>query len=219
MLKYKNTSSTFFGSKGNEEIRPFYSKPISITVKPLPDHPLKGNVSVGVYSLEESISKKVVNINQGVGFDMKIKGEGNISYIQAPTSTKSEMVDMYPPNTQQTIQRAGGRITGQKTFSYLLIPKERGDLSVKNSIFWVYFNVKTGRYDTLSPKSVIRVLEGNSASAGSSAKAEDSFYGWIEKADRSEINLNKKEDSWLLWFNIGMGVMAVITLFVSFIRR
>ncbi len=218
MLKSKGSAS-FFGAPAGEEIKPFYSKPVTITVKDLPDHPLKGNVSVGVYSIEEKLLKKRVNINEGVAFEMGIKGEGNISYIQSPLTTKSEMLDMYPPNTQQTIQRAGGRVTGQKTFSYLLVPKEKGNFQVRNAIYWVYFNSKSGQYDTLFPTSVIRVVEGKSASAGASAKAEDSFYAWIEKADPSEIDLVARKDNSLFWINITMAVMAAITLMVSFLRR
>ncbi len=218
MLKSKGSAS-FFGAPAGEEIKPFYSKPVTITVKDLPDHPLKGNVSVGVYSIEEKLLKKRVNINEGVAFEMGIKGEGNISYIQSPLTTKSEMLDMYPPNTQQTIQRAGGRVTGQKTFSYLLVPKEKGNFQVRNAIYWVYFNSKSGQYDTLFPTSVIRVVEGKSASAGASAKAEDSFYAWIEKADPSEIDLVARKNNSLFWINIAMAVMAAITLVVSFLRR
>jgi len=218
MLKAKGSAS-FYGAQGGEEIKPFYSKPVTITVKDLPAHPLKGNVSVGVYSLEEKLLKNRVNINEGVAFEMGIKGEGNISYIQPPLTTKSEMLDMYPPNTQQTIQRAGGRVTGQKTFSYLMVPKEKGNFQVRNAIYWVYFNSKLGQYDTLFPTSVIRVVEGKSASAGVSAKAEDSFYAWIEKADPNEIDLVAKKNESLFWINIAMAVMAAITLVASFIRR
>jgi BatD DUF11 like domain len=218
MLKSKSPAS-FFGAPAGEEIKPFYSKPVTITVKDLPDHPLKGNVSVGVYSLEEKLMKNQVNLNEGVAFEMGIKGEGNISYIQPPITTKSEMLDMYPPNTQQTIQRAGGRVTGQKTFSYLMVPKEKGNFQIRNAVYWVYFNSKLGQYDTLFPASIIRVVKGKSASAGASAKAEDSFYAWIEKADPSEIDLMPRKDISLFWINLAMTIMAAITLVVSLIRR
>jgi hypothetical protein len=219
MMKYKNPSATFFGSSGNEEIKPFYSKPLAITVKPLPDHPMKGNVSVGVFTLEENLAKKYVSLNQGVAFEMGIKGEGNISYIPEPRASKSEMIDVYPPNTQQTIQRSGGRVTGKKTFSYLLVPKERGDVQLGKTIFWVFFNTKTARYDTLKPTSVLRVVQGKKATAGSSARTEDSFYAWIEKADPSEISLRPKASTWLFWINIGLAAMGVLTIVLSFLRR
>ena len=61
MLKSKGSGS-FFGAPAGEEIKPFYSKPVTITVKDLPDHPLKGNVSVGVYSIEEKLLKNRVNM-------------------------------------------------------------------------------------------------------------------------------------------------------------
>jgi hypothetical protein len=217
MLKLKNAS--FFGAGGDEEVKSFYSKPITIKVKPLPNHPLKGKAPVGVYKLEETLAKRKVAINQGVSYDLKIKGEGNISYLSPPEKTTSEMLDIYPPNTQQTIQRSAGRVTGEKIFSFLLVPKEAGEVSLAKTFFMVYFDTQKGRYDTLRPSSKFSVVEGKAASASTSAKAEDSFYSLIDKADKSQITLGQEKTKNLFWINIGMAVMAVVTLVLSFLRR
>jgi hypothetical protein len=188
-------------------------------VKELPPHPMKGNVSVGQFTLEEKLGKKVVGLNQGIGFDLAIKGEGNISYIPEPQKTKSDLLDVYSPNTNQTIQRAVGRFTGLKMISYLLIPKEIGYINLRKAFYWVYFNTKTASYDTLRPESSLRVVEGKSLNSKNAATSEDAFYSLIDGADTTLISEGKKDEKWLFWVNISIGLMAFVTLVLSFMKR
>jgi hypothetical protein len=206
-------------SQGGGVVKSFYSKPISITVKELPNHPLKGQVSVGNFILEEKLSSPKSYIQQGNGYEFTIKGEGNISYIQPPIQVKTSMLDIYPPNTQQLIQRAGGKITGSKTFSFLLIPKELGPVAVEKSLSWCFFNVRTGKYDTLRPKTVLQVTKGNKSGSSSNARSEDSFFSLLERIDESPIDLSERKSGSLLWYNLAMASMALISLFFMFRRR
>jgi hypothetical protein len=220
MLQYKaNANSSFFGANRKEEIKPFYSRAINIKVKELPPHPLKGNVSVGQFAMYSNIDRKEVGMNQGVAMDIGIKGEGNISYIPEPQKEKTEMLDVYPPNTRQSIQRAGGKVTGEKVFSYLLVPKEIGKMEVQKSFFWVYFNTRIGRYDTLRPDGIFQVLEGKKASTKSSVSSEDAFFSLIDKADKTLVGAEKEDPDFKFWINISLGFMAVMTLILSFWKR
>lgn len=221
MLNYKGGSpATFFGTTKKQDIKTFSSKPIFINVKPLPFHPLKGQVAVGQYSLQENLGAKEVGINQGVAVDFGIKGEGNISYIPEPQTFKSEFVDMYPPNTRQTIQRAGGRVTGEKVFSYLLVPKELGSFELRKIFSWVYFNTQSGRYDTLVPKRDFLVVDNKKVTGKSkSVQSQNSFYSLIEEADNQEINGVETRPDWLFWINISMGLMVISTLWLGFSKR
>jgi hypothetical protein len=110
-------------------------------------------------------------------------------------------------------------VTGSKTFSYLLLPKEQGPAPIANSLYWVYFNVKEGRYDTLRPQTVLQVRKGKKASAGNSARSEDSFYSLLENADNHEIDLSERKSGSLLWYNLAMAVMAAVSLFFMFRKR
>lgn len=219
MVSYKvSGNSTFFGAQRKQEIKPFYSKELEIKVKDLPPHPMKGQVSVGRFSLSENLAKRKTAINQGVGFEMTIKGEGNITYILEPSVIKSELGDIYPPNTRQTIQRAGGRVTGEKVFSYLIVPKEQGSIHLRNSFLWVYFNTEKARYDTLRPAGDLFVVKGKAKNAGNSATSEDSFYSLIDRADHAILGERSKNKQLVLWVNIALGLMASVTLWLSFRR-
>ena len=219
VVTYKVGGANFFGAKRKEEVKPFYSRPIAIKIKELPPHPMRGTVSVGQFVLEEKLGKKAVGLSQGVGFDLAIKGEGNITYIPEPQKVKSDLLEVYAPNTNQTIQRAGGRVTGQKVFSYLLIPKEIGYINLRKAFYWIYFNTKTARYDTLRPESSLRVIEGKKLDSQSSATAKDAFYSLIDKADNSLMSKSNIEDKWLFWINISIGFMTVVTLALGFMKR
>lgn len=216
MVSYRAGAATFFGAQRKEELKPFFSKPVEIKVKDLPPHPLKGQISVGRFALFENLGKKKTSINEGVGFDIAIKGEGNITYIPEPTVAKSDLADIYPPNTRQTVQRAGGRVTGEKVFSYLIVPKEQGGISLRNSFYWVFFNTEKGRYDTLRPSGDLFVTKGKALAAGKSAISKDSFYGLIDKADTALLTEKAENKVLKLWVNIAIGIMAVATLWLSF---
>jgi hypothetical protein len=209
----------FYGAVSKDDIKPFASRPVLVKVKDLPPHPLKGKVSVGEFTLQEKLASKEVGINQGLAVDLAMVGEGNISYIPEPSVNKTSILDIYPPNTSQNIRREAGKVRGQKVFSYLLVPREQGSFKLRDNLYWVYFNTKTARYDTLFPKGVFQVSKSQKKGAGVSAKTQDSFYSWIDKADPTEIDLNKKERKGLFWINIAMATMAGITLLLSLLRR
>jgi hypothetical protein len=220
MVQYKTTlGSGFFGTKRNEEIKPFYSKPIPIKVKELPAHPMRGNVSVGNFQMSTKLDRNMLGLNQGVALDIGIKGEGNISYVPEPQKEKTELLDIYPPNTRQNIQRAGGKITGEKVFSYLLVPKEIGKMEVGKTFYWVYFNTRTGRYDTLRPAAEFKVLNRKKADSQSSISSEDAFFGMVENADKTLLTEEKEDPKITLWVNVSLGFMALTTLLLSFWKR
>jgi hypothetical protein len=129
------------------------------------------------------------------------------------------MLDLYPPNTRQTIQRAGGRVTGGKTFSYLLVPKESGKVELRQVLNWVYFNTVKGRYDTLFPQASFLVMKGKESSAGSTARKQDSFYDLIDKADSTVMVLGVRRQEGLIWINSGIAAMALIALLLPLFRR
>lgn len=220
MVAYKPGSNPgFFGAPARQEIKPFYSNPIEIKIKDLPPHPLKGKVSVGQFSMRGSTSKPDCGVNEGVGVDLAISGEGNISYIEEPLQIKNDLMDVYPPNTRQTVKRSMGRITGEKVFSYLMIPKEQGTFLLSNAFYWVYFNTKTSRYDTLRPENRILVKPASAAKGEPGAASSDAFFSILEKADNSPIGEHTSDDDQKFWWNLALAGAALSTLALSLIRR
>ena len=114
LIKYKiSKRPSFFGRNKVEDFEKFTSKPIKIIVKDLPPHPLKDNVSVGRYKLNEKISSLNIQTGESITYDFEIYGEGNISAISEPKINISG-INFYSPNSQQNIQREKGKVFGRK---------------------------------------------------------------------------------------------------------
>jgi hypothetical protein len=216
-LDMLSQSGGFFG-RSKEEIKSFSSRPFSILVKELPEHPMKGKAAVGSFQLEEKQNRKSVTVGQGLSYDFTVRGEGNISYIQEPSDLKSGLADVYPPNSSQTIQRSGGRVTGSKTFSYLLVPREQGAIQASRILEWIFFNVKTGRYDTLRPRLVFQVVRGKKTASGKQEESEDSFYSLLKRTNTSIVDLSDRRSGNLLWYNLAIAAMALVTV-VLMVRK
>jgi hypothetical protein len=139
MIKYKVAKNpSFFGQNRQEDFKTYFSKPRIVRVKELPPHPLRDAVAVGKYKLDEQISTKDLQTGQSVGYDFSVYGEGNISSIAKPNLNKDNNFDFYEPNVKQNIKRENGHVSGTKSFSYFMIPKEPGTYNLDHYFHWIF---------------------------------------------------------------------------------
>lgn len=162
MIKYKVAKNpTFFGANRQEDFKTFYSNPQTITVKPLPPHPLKNEVSVGVFQLRENISTLEVETGQGFDYNFGINGVGNINSVPAPKRMPGANLNTFDPNVRQQINRGYGRVSGIKEFNYFITINEAGEYELEDHFNWIYFDPIRAVYDTLKPQAKI-VVSGES---------------------------------------------------------
>ena len=186
MIKYKVAKNpSYFGQNRQEDFKTFYSKPKTVRVKELPPHPLSKQVAVGDYRLDEKIGSTALTTGKSFGYDFTVYGEGNISAIDKPQVKNTINFDFYEPNVRQSVNREGNRVTGSKTFSYFIIPKEPGEFKLSDNFQWIFFNPTKHKYDTLKAKSAVSV-------SGESLKNEviesvdpGSFYDRIDGTDNT----------------------------------
>jgi hypothetical protein len=127
MIKFKVAKNpSFFGQNRQEDFKTFYSKPKNVKVKELPPHPLRDEVSVGNYRLDEKISSNVIKTGESFQYEFNVYGEGNISAIEKPAIFNNGSFDFYEPNIRQNTNRQNNLVTGTKSFGYFVIPKEPG---------------------------------------------------------------------------------------------
>ena len=163
MVKYKVAKQrSFFGQSHQKDFKTYYSKKTKIKVKSLPDHPLKDQVAVGSYKFLEGVSKDTFETGESFNYQFSIAGEGNISAIKAPNVKENSGIQIYDPNEMQNISRSNGHVVGKKTFDYYIIPEEPGKYNMGNLFEWIYFNVKTEKFDTLRSNANFKVV-GESA--------------------------------------------------------
>ena len=208
MIKYKVAKNpSFFGQNRKEDFKTFYSKPKTVRVRELPDHPLKDVVAVGNYKLSEMMPSTDIATGKSVSYVFNIYGEGNISAISKPTVPNDENFEFYEPNVRMDIKRENGRVTGTKSFNYFLIPKEPGRYHLKDYFQWVFFNPDEQAYDTLESKLTAYVTGESTRNEAIEANDDGSFYDKIQTADNSLTVIRDNN-----WQQAVFGVFIVLVL-------
>jgi hypothetical protein len=216
MIKYKVAKNpSFFGQNRKEDFKNFRAKVKRVAVKELPPHPLRDVVAVGDYRLDER--SRNTNLETGASgvYEFNIYGEGNISAVEKPTVRKDANFEFYEPNVRQDINRQKNRVTGTKSFSYFLIPKEPGQYKMKDYFSWVFFNPAKQRYDSLQPKLVFTVTGESKKNEAIQANDLGSFYDKIDTADNTIHTI--ADDRWQKWvFNTFIVVTLGAAAFIIF---
>lgn len=214
MIKYKVAKNpSFFGQNRKEDFKMFHTKVKTIKVKELPPHPLKDQVAVGIYKLEERMRSTDLETGQSAAYEFNVYGEGNISSIERPMVTRDGNFEFYEPNVRQNIHREKNRVTGTKSFSYYMIPKEPGSYNLGKYFQWVFFNPEEKKYDTLKSQLTVYVTGESKKNEAIQSSDLGTFYNKMETADN---NLHVMADmSWQKWaFNIFILVMLSASVYL-----
>lgn len=215
MVKFKVASKpSFFGSAYQKDFTTFRSKPKTIKVKDLPEHPLKNQVAVGNFRLEEAISSQNLETGQSFEYKFKVVGEGNISAIREVTPPKVNDFDFYAPNVRQQINRSGGAVYGSKLFTYMAIPKEPGQHDLGKYFQWIYFNPTTQKYDTLKSKLILNVTGESKINVSIESNDRGGFYDLIDEQENTLISMNRDE-AIKGFTNIGIFSLLILTAFFA----
>ncbi len=214
MIKYKIAKQrSFFGTNAKATDKKLYSSGFTIKVKDLPEHPLKEKVSVGNFKLGENANKDQLTTDESLQYIFKIFGEGNINSINPPEIDKNNGLNVFPPNTNQSINRGNGRVTGEKMFEYSILPKEPGDYNFKDVFQWIYFNPVKEKYDTLKSSVEIKVTGESKRNIAIESNDLGDFYNKIEGADNKLKKVNRIEN---LKF-AGNAIAALSVLLIGFV--
>lgn len=174
-------------------VRGFTSRPVTVVVKQLPDHPLRDQVAVGQYSLKERLSSDLVYPGESVRYMFKVEGVGNIKAIPAPVIQASSSFDIYPPEVSQVIKRSYQSVVGEKTFDYFVVPRKDGEFPLSRYFNWVYFDVEKQRYDTLTSAASLEVRGDDYKLANLSLSGSSGLYDNLESLDSSRETIDYKK--------------------------
>jgi hypothetical protein len=211
MIKFKVARNpSFFGQNRKEDFKKFFSKPKKVRVKDLPPHPLKDIVAVGDYRMDERLNAVNLNTGQSVSYDFNVYGEGNISSIGKPVVKGDDKFDFYEPNIRQSINREQGRVTGSKSFSYFMIPKEPGTYNMGEYFQWVFFNPNKKQYDTLRSRQFVKVSGESRKNHSIESTDLGSFYDQIGTVDNTVLSSNQTG-----WLKIAANALVVVVLGLS----
>jgi hypothetical protein len=155
------------------------SKPVKITVLPLPPNAPEGfSGAVGDFAMNAFIDKPETKTNEAVSLKIKISGKGNIKLIDPVKASFPSDIESYNPKTTDNIAVNENGVSGSRTFEYLLIPRHPGEFKIA-PIHFSYFDPGKKKYIELeSPPFTLKVTKGandigTSASSSSGVSKEE----------------------------------------------
>lgn len=168
-------------------IKELKSKPVTLTLQPLPEHPLRNDMAVGAFHVRSS-PIAIQQRTKGFNFSFDIEGPKYLISIHEPWIINS-IPGLHISLLKRTVQNTA---SGQRShFEYFIHSDSPKKLNIKNSIFWVYYDPVKLRYDTLTvdqPISMTTEVSDNEPIVG-----EDSFLQLLYKASNTEYSLEKDE--------------------------
>ena len=204
------------------------SRPVKIKVNPLPgDKPADFSGIVGNITLNSSLSKDTVNVNDAVTLKMVISGSGNLKLANAPLMKLPADIEVYDPKVTDNLRSGIRGTTGQKTFEYLLIPRHYGDFTIP-PVTYSFFNSASRQYERITtPELSFHARKGTEQNTGITvyggvAKEEVKYLGkdirFISSnpgALRKTGNLFSSKRSFYSFYAFAL----VLFLVILFIRR
>jgi hypothetical protein len=146
------------------------SNPLTIAVEALPPgrpEPFSG--IVGSLSLTASLDRDSVATGDAVTLTIRARGDGNIRGIPNPVLDLPADFEVFPPEVSESVRPLGAGLTGEKTFTYVLLPRAPGAREIP-SVTMGYFDAAAGAYRTASTDR-LRLAVTGSALGGSGLTA------------------------------------------------
>lgn len=127
------------------------SKPIKITVKPLPEEGKPDNFSgmVGNYSISANVDKTKLKVGEALALTLTIKGDGTPGTITDPKLPDFEDFRVVPPENQISSKVERQKLVTTKKTSIFLYPKKKGSFTIP-AISYSWFNPSKSTYESAS---------------------------------------------------------------------
>lgn len=145
------------------------SETVRVHVAPLPTAGISAanfGGAVGKFSMNAWLDKTETRTNEPVTLRVKVSGTGNLKLLEAPVINVPPDMERYDPKISDNIGKSGGKVSGSRTFEYLLIPRHPGAQRIPSFPF-TYYDLEKKSYVTLtSPAFQLAVSKGADAVGG-----------------------------------------------------
>lgn len=185
------------------------SKPVTITVKPLPteNKPADFKGAVGYFTLNASLEKNNLTTDDAGNLVVTLSGKGNIQMVNAPKITWPQGLEGYDPKVKDNVDNSSVPMKGTKTFTFPFTISDPGTYTI-DSIEFSYFDPELKSYKTLRTAPLtVTVKKGTGNSDNQYVKAS-------QKNNDQPFYSNKKLD-----IIIGISACLLIILFIFFIKN
>jgi hypothetical protein len=123
------------------------TKPRTLVVLPLPteDRPPEFSGLVGSFDITTQYDRTTVAVNEPITAKVTISGEGNIKSITEPSVSPPEDFRLYNAGSEESISKAGHKVSGNKTFEEVFVPRRAGTYELPGFTL-VYFDPDRRQY-------------------------------------------------------------------------
>jgi hypothetical protein len=131
------------------------SKPVTITVKALPAEgkPASFDGAVGKFTISSLLPKINITANETAILQVTLKGQGNLTLINAPQVQWPQGVEAYEPTVKENLDKTIAPISGGKLFEYSFAPKQTGKIIIP-PIEFSYFDPSAKAYKIIRTDSI-----------------------------------------------------------------
>lgn len=131
------------------------TKPVPITVKPLPEEnkPAGYNGAVGSFSIEASLSNKTIAADDEATLHVVVRGKGNLPVIAAPMVNWPSGIEAFDPTAKEDVNKTVAPMSGSKSFDYVFTPRTAGHYTIP-SVDFPYFDPASQSYKTAGTQSL-----------------------------------------------------------------
>lgn len=187
-----------------EQVR-LSTSPLMIDVQPLPAAPPGFSGAVGQLGLTARLEPAQLRIGEAATLTVTLSGRGNLQSLAEPEVAPPEGLTLYPPQQQSEDQTSGTTVSGERSWSYVVVPNRAGlySLSVPEIS---YFDPWTGAYrvaatSALQMRALPQLLKAGApppANTAALAPPAGALAGWRR---------------WLPWlFALPLGIAFVMLL-------
>jgi hypothetical protein len=129
------------------------SNAVTIRVRPLPEEgkPDGFEGAVGRFTLSARADRSEAKVNDAVGLQVTVEGQGNIRTLPRPELPDLHDFQRYDPKVEQTVQARDGTVVGTKRWDYVLIPLAAGRQEIP-AVRFSYFDPFAAQYRVLETR-------------------------------------------------------------------
>ena len=142
------------------------SKPVFISVKPLPENnkPLNFKGAVGKFDISAGLAKSNFTTDDAGKLLVVITGQGNLQLVNAPEIKWPDRMETFEPKATEELNKMSVPVSGKKEFEYTFTVAHPGNYTIP-PIELNYYEVRSGQYIRAITKSIdFTVIKGTGKS-------------------------------------------------------
>ncbi len=177
------------------------SKPVQITINPLPEEgkPAGFKGAVGEFKMTSWLVNPRLSTDDAGSLRIDLYGAGNIHLINGPGVSMPDGIENFEPRATETINKNVVPVTGEKQYAYPFTISRQGNYIIA-PIEFSYFDLKSKSYKTLRSEPIsLNVSKGKGKKP-----VIPSASGTTKEESSSLLGL-------LLWIAAGIAVIVLIT--------